>query len=57
MFKLMIERRAELEKRIAELDREITRRTKEDADARRLMTGPGVGRDCGDGDPRTRTAD
>lgn len=43
MFKLMIEHLTELEKRIAELDREITRRTKEDEDARRLMTIPGVG--------------
>ncbi|EHJ59840.1 IS110 family transposase [Novosphingobium pentaromativorans] len=43
MFKLMIEHLAELEKRIAELDREITRRTKEDEDARRLMTIPGIG--------------
>lgn len=43
MFKLMIEHLAGLEKRIAELDREITRRTKEDEDARRLMTIPGIG--------------
>jgi transposase len=43
MFKLMIEHLTELEKRIAELDREITRRTKEDEDARRLMTIPGIG--------------
>lgn len=43
MFKLMIEHLTELEKRIAELDREITRRTKEDEEARRLMTIPGVG--------------
>jgi len=43
MFRLMIEHLTELDKRIAELDREITRRTKEDEDARRLMTIPGIG--------------
>lgn len=43
MFKLMIQHLTEIEKHIAELDREITRRTKEDEDARRLMTIPGIG--------------
>lgn len=43
MFKLMVEHLNELEKRVAELDREIARRAKEDEDARRLMTIPGVG--------------
>lgn len=43
MFKLMVEMLGELDARIATLDREIARRVKEDEDARRLMTIPGIG--------------
>ncbi len=43
MFKLMVELLADLDKQIAVLDREITRRAKEDEAARRLMTIPGIG--------------
>ena len=43
MFKLMIDLLAELDERIATLDREIARRAKEDVAARRLMTIPGIG--------------
>lgn len=41
--KLMVDMLAELGKQIAGLDREIARRAKEDAAARRLMTIPGIG--------------
>ena len=43
MFRLMVDMLAELDERIATLDREIARRAKEDEAARRLMTIPGVG--------------
>jgi transposase len=43
VFLLMIEGIREQDKRIKELDREIARRAREDADARRLMTIPGIG--------------
>jgi transposase len=43
MFKLMVDLLAELDKRIATLDREIARRAKGDEAARRLMTIPGIG--------------
>lgn len=42
MFKLMVDLLAELDKRIAVLDREIARRTKEDEAARRPMAIPGI---------------
>lgn len=43
VFLMMIECIREHDKRIRELDREIARRAREDADARRLMTIPGIG--------------
>ena len=43
MFAMMIGMLANLNKQIAELDKEITRRPREDEVARRLMTIPGVG--------------
>lgn len=43
MFHLMVELLGDLGARIATLDREIARRVKEDDDARRLMTIPGIG--------------
>lgn len=43
MFKLMVDLLAELNKRVAVLDREIAQRAKEDEAARRLMTIPGIG--------------
>ena len=43
VFLLMIDSIKEQDKRIRELDREIARRAREDADARRLMTIPGIG--------------
>lgn len=43
VFLLMIEGIREQDKRIKELDREIATRAREDADARRLMTIPGIG--------------
>lgn len=43
VFLLMIDSIGEQDKRIRELDREIARRAREDADARRLMTIPGIG--------------
>jgi transposase len=43
VFLLMIECIKEQDKRIRELDREIARRVREDGDARRLMTIPGIG--------------
>jgi transposase len=43
VFLLMIESIREQDKRIRELDREISTRAREDADARRLMTIPGIG--------------
>lgn len=42
-FMMMIESIRDLDRRIAELDREITKRAREDEAARRLMTIPGVG--------------
>jgi transposase len=43
VFVMMIESIRALDGRIADLDREITRRAKEDATASRLMTIPGIG--------------
>ncbi|SFP96506.1 IS110 family transposase [Sphingomonas rubra] len=43
MFTMMVDMLADLDKRIAALDKEITRRAREDEVARRLMTIPGVG--------------
>lgn len=43
MFSMMIERLAELDKRVAALDKEIARRAREDEVARQLMTIPGIG--------------
>lgn len=43
MFRLMVGMLAELDERIATLDREIAKRAKEDEAARRLMTIPGIG--------------
>lgn len=43
MFKLMLDLLAELDDRVATLDREIARRAMEDEAARRLMTIPGIG--------------
>lgn len=43
MFRVMLDRLAELDERIAYLDREIARRAREDETAHRLMTIPGIG--------------
>ncbi|MET0437110.1 MAG: IS110 family transposase [Devosia sp.] len=43
MFRLMVDLLAELDKRVATLDREIARRAGQDEAARRLMTIPGIG--------------
>jgi transposase len=43
MFAVMVDMLAELDKRITKLNREITRRAREDEAARRLMTIPGIG--------------
>ena len=43
MFAMMVDMLAELDKRVAALDKEIARRAREDEVARRLMTIPGVG--------------
>ena len=43
MFRTMLDLLEELNEKIGELDKEITRRAREDAVARRLMTIPGVG--------------
>jgi transposase len=43
MFRVMMDLLADLDDRIAELDREIARRAQEDETARRLMTIPGIG--------------
>ena len=43
VLKLLIEMLQELDRRIAELDREIARRARADEVARRLMTIPGIG--------------
>jgi transposase len=43
MFQVMIEMLEELDQRIAELDKEIAKRVREDEVGRRLMTIPGVG--------------
>lgn len=43
MFRVMIGMLDELDQRIAELDKEIARRAREDEVARRLMTIPGIG--------------
>lgn len=43
MFRVMLGMLEELDGRIAELDREIARRAREDEVARRLMTIPGIG--------------
>lgn len=43
MFRVMLDLLADLDDRIAELDRQIARRAREDETARRLMTIPGIG--------------
>lgn len=43
IFAMMVDMMAELDKRIAMLDKEIGRRAREDEIARRLMTIPGIG--------------
>lgn len=43
MFRVMLGMLDELDRRIAELDKEIARRAREDEVARRLMTIPGIG--------------
>ena len=43
MFRIMTDMLAELDDRIADLDKEIARRAREDEVARRLMTIPGIG--------------
>jgi transposase len=43
MFAMMVDMLADLDRRIAELDKEIARRAREDEVARRLMTIPGIG--------------
>ena len=43
MFQLMVDLLGELDRQIAELDKEIARRAREDEVARRLMTIPGIG--------------
>ena len=43
MFRMMLAMLDDLGERIAELDKEIARRAREDATARRLMTIPGIG--------------
>lgn len=43
MFRVMLDLLSELDDRIADLDREIARRAREDEAARRLMTIPGIG--------------
>ena len=43
MFTMMLDLLAELDRQIAELDKEIARRAREDEVARRLMTIPGIG--------------
>ncbi|MGY4230190.1 transposase [Bradyrhizobium sp. USDA 4503] len=40
---LLVEQLRSLDERVAPLDRELARRAKEDAEARRLMTIPGIG--------------
>jgi transposase len=43
MFRVMLDLLAGLDERIADLDKEIAQRAREDATARRLMTIPGIG--------------
>ncbi|PSJ36160.1 IS110 family RNA-guided transposase [Allosphingosinicella deserti] len=43
VFVMMVDSIKDVDRRITELDKEITRRAKEDAAARRLMTIPGIG--------------
>jgi transposase len=43
MFAMMVDMLAELDRRVAALDKEIARRAREDEVARRLMTIPGIG--------------
>ena len=43
MFAMMVDMLADLDRRIAELDKEVARRAREDEVARRLMTIPGIG--------------
>ena len=43
MFRVMLDLLAELNGKIADLDKEITRRAREDEVSRRLMTIPGIG--------------
>ena len=43
MFKVMLDLMADLNERIADLDREVERRAREDETARRLTTIPGIG--------------
>jgi len=45
MFRLMLDLLASLNGKIADLDKEIARRAREDEVSRRLMTVPGVRRD------------
>jgi transposase len=56
MFRMMADLLEELDDRIAELDKEIARRAREDTVARRLMTIPGRGTDHGHGDHRSCAA-
>jgi len=43
ILRVLVEELTALDRRVAELDRKIARRAKEDAVARRLMTIPGIG--------------
>lgn len=43
ILSLLVEQLRSLDERVAVLDREIARRAKEDAEAKRLMTIPGIG--------------
>jgi len=43
ILRLLVEQLRSLDERVALLDRELARRAKEDADAKRLMTIPGIG--------------
>ena len=43
MFRFMLDQLASLNDKIADLDKEITRRAREDEVSRRLMTIPGIG--------------
>ena len=43
VLRVLVEELSVLDRRVSELDHEIARRAREDADARRLMTIPGIG--------------